>query len=903
MLGALLQRLGVRPHERRFVVRFAVLHFALIASYTLARAARDAVFLDTLTARRLPYLYVAVALWTALVSTAFGRFSATQTLQRSLSQLVVVCGAALAAFGLVLLFLPGPVSIVAFYLWTGAYGLILISVFWVLVNEATDPREARRLFGIIAAAGILGGMLGGALATYLGGVLGPEFTLYIAGAMLAVTAPLARNAVDPGTSRVIHLQPQDTPPPGWRRDRYVVLLSILFMTGGITANLVDYQFKSAVESVSNGDRLHMTRLLGSYYAALNAVAIAVQVLASGWLLRRLGATTVASLLPAGVTVGSALVFALPSWPVLLAATRTYEAAMRVSVAKTAWEFFYFPLAPGLRRTVRTWIDAVIDRAAEAVGGLLILGLWAAGLAGPRALGAATLVMAGAWLAASLRMRAAYVTQLSSSLRTLVVDDTGVQRPAEAQLIEGAHALLDSPYEKRVLYGFEMLERMDPDRLDRELGRLQDHPSPVVRARALARLADPARPVASPLLATLAHDESVEVRTEGFRLYAARFADADTQMEKLLASEDDAARAAALTYVISRPTTTDAAAEARVDAALRHGNPVERRAVAAGLGRRTHASPLLRKRLADLLLDPNVDVRREALAAAATAGARDLVPAMLPLLAASPTRDAARAALASFGNRIVGALGDALADASIPPGVRRELPFVLGDIGTQEAANELLRVPSADPLLRLRALKAQNRIRARAPHIVFPRAAVQEALGREIEMFLRLHLHLDVWAVEPPSQARTLLHSTLVERRDATFDRIFRRLGLLYPAHDIFLGYRALSGGPRRTRAQAIEYLDSVLLPEDRRLLVPILDEPDRRGLFAESLYRIPRYTRVTSLVELSHGSDPWLQACALYVIGATRLRDLADAARAALEADVALVRETAAWSLAHLEAT
>jgi AAA family ATP:ADP antiporter len=403
------------------------------------------------------------------------------------------------------------------------------------------------------------------------------------------------------------------------------------------------------------------------------------------------------------------------------------------------------------------------------------------------------------------------------------------------------------------------------------------------------------------LSAIAHDESPEVRTEGFRLYAARYADAGAQMQRLLLSEDDAARGAALTFLVSRSTTLESDVESRADAVLQHGTATERRALAAGLGRRPHLSPLLRMRLVDLLSDPDFDVRREALAACATAGARDLVPALLPLLAVAATRDAARAAISTFGNRIVGTLGDALADRSLPPSVRRELPTVLGDIGSQEAANELLRVSNHEPLLRHAALKAQNRIRTQSPHVVFPRGVVHRALSDEVEIFLRLHLHLAVWEKEPPSTARRLFHGTLAERQNATFDRIFRRLGLVYPAQEIFLGYRALSGAARRTRAQAIEYLDSVLLPEDRRLLVPILDEPDRRALFAESLYRIPRYTRESSLAELARGNDPWVQACALYVIGSTGVAALIDAVRAAIDAETPIVRETAAWSLAHLE--
>ena len=901
MLGRVLQRLGVRPRERRLVIRFGLVHFALIASYTLARAVRDAVFLETLTARNLPYLYVGVALWTALVSALLARLPLQQTLQHSLAQLLVIGGVALAVFGALLQFVGGAVTVVAFYLWAGAFGLILVSMFWVLVNEASDPREARRLFGVIGAFGILGGMAGGSLATIFGGTFGPEFTLLIAAVLLVAIAPLARYAVDPNTSRVIELQPTDVPPANWRRDPYVLLLTAVFLAGGIAANLVDYQFKVAVERVSGGNALRLTQILGFYYTGLNVLAIVLQMFASGWLLRRLGATTVASFLPGGVVIGSLLAVILGPGALLVALTRTYEAGLRVSLARTAWEFLYFPLAPGLRRRVRTWIEAVVDRAAEAVSGIAILALALAGFGGPRQLAVVTFAAAAGWLALSWRLRHAYIGQLSVSLRTMVVDDTGTSRAPEAHLIEGAHALLDSAFEKRVLYGFDILERLDPDRLDRELGRLQDHTSPLVRARALARLADPARPVASPLLSALAHDESVEVRNEAFRLYAERYADAETQMQNLLLSPDDAARAAALTYMVSRPSTPDSEVETRADEVLRNGTAMERRGLAVGLGRRPHASPLLRMRLADLLTDPEVEVRREALAACATSGARDLVPAMLPLVAVPTTRTAARMALARFGNRIVGALGDALGDVSLPVAVRRELPAVLGDIGSQEAANELLRAPGVDPILRFATLRAQNRIRVRSPHIVFPRQAVHRALSAEVETFLRMHLHLQVWEREPPSRARKLILMTLLERRDNAFERIFRRLGLLYPAQDIFLGYRALSDPARRTRAQAIEYLDSVLLPEDRRLLVPILDDPDRRALFAESLYRLRRHTRESSLDELVRGGDVWLQACALYVIGATRTTPLVDAVRDTLDGDSALVRETAAWSLKRLE--
>lgn len=904
MFESFLRRLGVRPTERRLATRLFGLHFALIASYTLARAARDAFFIEKLTAQRLPYLYVAVAIWTALVSVGLGRFSLRQQLQRSLTQMLAGSGIALVAFGVLFHLYHGKVLPVAFYLWTGAYGLILVSLFWVLVNEAVDPREAKRLFGFIGAGGILGGLAGGGVASLAVDRLGPESMLYVAGVLLVAAVPGVAKVVDAGASRVVERVQDEGPARPLLRDPYVRWIALLFMVAGITASLIDYQFKLALQHASDGNRTQIFRYLGYYYTVQNAGGLLLQLLASGFLLRRLGASNVSSLLPAGLVVGSGIALVHTPGPLFLASLRLYDSGMRVSLTKSSWEFLFFPFPPGLRRRVKTFVDAVVDRASEAVAGLFILGLGVLGAAGPRPLGLITFVLSLAWLATSLRLKRAYVQQLSNSLRSLVVVDARPAGPPEAQMIEEAHRLLDSPFERRALYAFELLESIDPDGLERRLGALQEHPVAAVRARALARLADPAHPMASPLLRNLLHDESPEVRSEALRLYSARFADSDEQMEKLLSSDDEVARTAAIVYLLSQPGAEgELRIGLRLDRILSDGSPPERRAVATALGRRPRPSTLHRK-LLDLLDDPDLAVRREAIAACGAVRLREFVPALLSHLAQPATREAARAALAAFGNRVVGTLGDYLADDTVAFGIRRELPLVLAAIGTQEAANELLRAPHPpDAGLLLRLLKAQNKIRSRDPNVVFPRGAVRESLQREVETFLQLHVHLHRWRAEPPSRGRNLLVDSLEERLDATFARIFRRLGLVYPSQEIFVGYRAVAGSSRRTRAQALEYLEAVLLPEDRRLLVPLLEDPERRLVLAESLYGLRPFTRDSSLEALIRGADSWLQACALYAVGVERLTALAELARAALRAGVPLVRETAAWSLQRLESS
>jgi AAA family ATP:ADP antiporter len=771
-------------------------------------------------------------------------------------------------------------------------------MYWAFVNESIDAREARRLFGVIGAGGIVGGMAGGALA--FSGWVNPISMLVVAGALLIVAAPLALRVIDPLSSRIVPITAEPRDAGSVLRDRYVQLLFLLFLVSGTAASLLDYQFKVAVQERFGRDAFQTARFFGSYHTIVNAAATLLQLLAGTFLLRRLGAAGVLSLVPGGLLVGLAGALVRSPGFLFVGALRTWEAGMRISVAKSAWEFLYFPLAGHRRRRAKTLVEAVGDRLSDALAAFIVLALMPIFGTGPRPVLAVTLLCAIIWLGLTVRLRRAYVQQLSRSIASQI-DEPAPAGPPEAQLVQEAHHLLTSPFEKRVLYAFELLERFDPNGLDRRLGDLLDHPAASVRARALGRLADPAHPVASPLLGAFVRDESPEVRTAALRLYAARYEDAAQQIERLLASDDPAARTAALLHLISQPSkTSESQIAARIDTVLREGSAADRIAVAQALAIRPRPSSLHRL-LLRLLEDPDPEVRRAAIAACGAVRLREFVPALVPLLGQAATREAARTALAEFGNRVVGTLGDYLADTSVALAVRRELPRVLSRIGTQDAANELLRVPwTTDAVLLVRLLQAQISIRAHDGQIVFPRPDVREALQRDVTLCLELQAHIATWKAEPTGRARDVLLSSLEEKSAAAAARAFERLGLLYPQREIAIAQRGLESRVRRTRAQALEYLDSTLFPEDRRLVMPILEEPERRQVLAEALYGIRPFTRQASLEALVRGGDPWLQACALYVIGAEKWRDLAPLLETAFESPTPLVAETAAWSRRRL---
>ncbi|MCI0400713.1 MAG: hypothetical protein L0Z68_05365, partial [Gammaproteobacteria bacterium] len=157
----------VEREEAALVGSLSLLHFLIILAFTLARIARDGLFLSQLPAQYLPYVSLGLAVWMALAAHLFGRFTAGVAAHRTLSRATIGTGLSLVLFSVWLHF-GSSAAAIAFYLWTGAYGLLLTSQFWILANERVNPRQARRLFGLIGAGGILGGIVGGTVASLVG---------------------------------------------------------------------------------------------------------------------------------------------------------------------------------------------------------------------------------------------------------------------------------------------------------------------------------------------------------------------------------------------------------------------------------------------------------------------------------------------------------------------------------------------------------------------------------------------------------------------------------------------------------------------------------------------------------------------------------------------------------------
>ena len=231
------------------------------------------------------------------------------------------------------------------------------------------------------------------------------------------------------------------------------------------------------------------------------------------------------------------------------------------------------------------------------------------------------------------------------------------------------------------------------------------------------------------------------------------------------------------------------------------------------------------------------------------------------------------ALACFGDKVVGTLRDYLTDPEIALDIRREVPAVLLRVDTQAATVALTEcVQDPDAQIRFRVISALNKLRDQHPTWPFDDRLVADLLRAEIMGHLRLYQILD--SLDTALGDATAIAPTLREAVDKELERIFRLLKLIYPTKDFHSAYFGIQSTYAVIHDNALEFLENILVPEFRALLLPLIDSQvpvtERVGLANRTLGTVA-LTPEDAVKSLLNSEDPWLRSCGAYAIGALRL--------------------------------
>ncbi len=882
MRGLLANLTDVRPGEGSAILKTGAILFCIIAGHTLTETARDALFLGELQAEWLAVVYAVLALGAAGASrlslNVVARFGRRSGLQATLL---------VAAYGVAMFYLfpKTRVAVFALYVFSGLVSGVAVVQFWTLASHWFTVSQGRRLFGAISAGGVLGAVAGAGSAIAVVSAMNVEVLLlmavgaYLLAAYLLTGDRTEDEALEEGGKPVSTFGSAAQAWLFFKQYPYAGRLAALLVVSTSALLVTDYLFKSVASRAIGAEQLG--GFFATYYAALNGFALLVQLILSGYLVRRVGVLSAAMVLPVLLIGGAAATVLSGGVLAVVLLTKAADGGLRHSLHRVTSELLWMPLPDEARTGAKTFIDTFLVRVAQALTAGILLALAERGFDDARTLGVVMAILAAAWLVLGMGIRRPYLELFRDSL----VTRPDVQHQSlDLDSVEYVISVLSSRNPGRANAAMELLVNNGRQRLIPAL--VLYHEEPAVLLRALELITTPDRKDWIPLARRLLDHDDVDVRVHAMRALS-RVGLLDAAEERLYDIRPEV-RGHAAFLVEQKDRLPDPSKHAAI-VDLDTLEPEARRQAQIGLlasvrdaGDQRYASLLLR-----LAADADDAVSAAAVLAMERVLDERFIPTLISRLTIRQGRSHVEQALASHGKPALESLRAMLRDANTPTRLRRHLPAAISAFGNQRAASTLLTQLASEEvgLVRYKVIKALGRLAADT-EVRLDRAPVEALLERElVEHLCMLSLVQQLEAAFErgrPALVLPLLLKLLEEKAQQAEDRAFRLLQILHRRENIRAVAVALRSEDRRVRARALEFIDTLTLqsgiPRIRRLFSIVVDELPRIEALRRASTELPDLPTSTeaALEILIESTDVTLSTLAAYHVMERRVSALAD---------------------------
>jgi ATP/ADP translocase len=852
----------IRPGEHlRTWAMFFYLMFVLFAYYILKPVSRG-MFLTKFDVDKLPQLYILIAAFGGALAYLYSRVAVRSSLKTAVFWTTLLSIASLLGIW-ALIHISWMVYVLN--IWVGLFSIILVSQGWLVASNLFDAREAKRLYPLLGMAMVLGAAFGGEFTNRTAVLVGTRNLLLASAVMVALAYIAFRVAITQAPTKVKEAraaQEQETEfsfgemVRDIARIRHLQVIVAILVVTYLVDTLVEYQFQAMARVGHTGDQL--TAFFGQFYGLyLNLTEFILQLFLTAAVVSRFGVGGTLQISPWSVALSSIATAVAPG-VVSASAVRLTEASTRYTLNRTGMELLYMPLPLELRNRIKAFIDICVDRFSRGIGGVLLIFLTTAGLhLGVKGIAVVVMILCVPWIVLAHLARREYIATIRRRFESRRLDFEEIR----LSVTDGAT--------------IRMLEAA------------ANGESPRPAAYAVSLLAQTVQYDIRPLLRKLAASPQAEVRSAAFSAALSRRDDAILEpavnaIRALQAGNDSADfPASAVPYALTVAPDRVRLASELLDA--------PNATLASG------ALEALRKddALAQQLLTrewmnqaaQSQDYGRRLLACRAAGILRDRADLfwLASLLNDSRLRGEAITSLAAYGSSICGALSDMLFDETLPVRVRVRIPRVLKNIPSQRSVDILISaIGHEDLAIRDAALKALNRLRDVAPELNFENSFVGDRILKEARHYYELYAALAPFE----GQQTRLLARSIEYRLERILERLFRLLGLRYPPKEIYNAYRAVSHNNAEAHTAALEFLDTTLDRNLKRVLIPLLDAPENRLDHGRELFGVEAMTAEQAIRELIRSRDGWLAPCAMATAAELKLRNLApDIAEAASKAE------------------
>ncbi len=378
MMNRILETFKIRPGEERISALLVGLMLSTAAGSAVGGNAVQALFFARFGVELLPVMYILMGLVTSAASLAVTVLMGRIPKQRLFVALPFVIG-----FLLIGAWLIAPLEITWFFalMWLGIniIGILQGLLTWGLAGAACDTRQAKRLFPLFSAGGILGTVLGGLLTPPLASWLHSENLLLVWAATFFAAFFLGRALTGnlPAPTPAASHAPQACVIAEMQRGYKFVRQSPIMQWVSYSTILFSVCFFSLALPFTRGataefpDADQLAGFLGLFQSATTLLALFASLFFANRLFARFGIMPVLLIFPLIYLTGfAALTISAPF--ALLVAVRAAQMSYMDGVAGTAWQALFNVVPAEQRDQVRAFIGGVPEQAGTLIAGLVLV---------------------------------------------------------------------------------------------------------------------------------------------------------------------------------------------------------------------------------------------------------------------------------------------------------------------------------------------------------------------------------------------------------------------------------------------------------------------------------------------------------------------------------------------------
>lgn len=359
--------------------------FCLLCGYSILRPVRDEMAIEG-GLKNLPWMMTGTFLTMLAATPLFGWLSSRCSRYRLLLTVYAFFITNLLAFYVLMTSYVHPEWVArGFFVWLSVFNLFVVSVFWSFMDDLFAPEQGARLFGIIAAGGSSGALLGPLITAGVTFVF-PVPVLMLASTMFLVLCMGCMSRLERwGGERSSHHQPHPGDPlkgsflAGVRltfASPYLLGICGYLVLLTMTATFLYFEQTRLVSEYLDQPEAR-TRLFSSLDFATNLLTWVTQLFITNRVIGRFGLVAGLLFLPAISLVGF---LGIALWPTL-AVYVVFSVLRRVgeyALSKPSREVLFTVLTREEKYKAKNFIDTAISRGGDASTAWLVTGVKALG---------------------------------------------------------------------------------------------------------------------------------------------------------------------------------------------------------------------------------------------------------------------------------------------------------------------------------------------------------------------------------------------------------------------------------------------------------------------------------------------------------------------------------------------